>query len=185
VRLPDLLQRIPGQEIPGHEAEARRAWDELTKFVKKYVSNDVYGNYGPQYGWYAKSYPKLNDRMLDTVRRTGGWDVYARMTDEDFPFVQKRFFEEYAAWTAVEEIDASKLLAELPQLQLVANRMNPASAADPERTVTVAATFTPKRIPEPMTDAQLQDRREMLRQQAAACRSRQEQRASAAAVRRD
>lgn len=29
VRLPDLLQRIPGQEVPQSEAESRKAWDVL------------------------------------------------------------------------------------------------------------------------------------------------------------
>ena len=29
----------------------RAAWDELTKFGRKYVSNDVLGNFGPERGW--------------------------------------------------------------------------------------------------------------------------------------
>src|SRR5215472_7360797 len=62
------------------DAEAHAAWDELMKFVRKYVGNDVYGNYGPEHGWYPR-YPKLSDRVLDTVRRTGGWRVYAYMTE--------------------------------------------------------------------------------------------------------
>ena len=92
------------------DAETRRAWDELIKFVRKYVSNDPYGTYGPQFGWHPSDYPKLSDRMLDTVRRTGGWSVYACVTDEDFPFVQKRFFEEYKAWSAVKQIAPERML---------------------------------------------------------------------------
>jgi hypothetical protein len=39
------------------------------------------------------------------------------MSNEDFPFVQKRFLEEYAAWTAVEMVELPKLLSELPRLK--------------------------------------------------------------------
>lgn len=172
VRLPDLLQRISGQEVPEPEAEARRAWGELTSFVKKFVSNDIYGNYGPQHGWYPTTYPKLSDRILDTVQRTGGWAVYARMTDKDFPFVQKRFFEEYAAWTAVERVEASKLTGKMPQLRLVPlvpKSMEQSTKVPPE---TTAPVFKAKPIPKAMTDAELRDRREMLRQQTEALKAR-------------
>jgi hypothetical protein len=87
--LRDLAGASPKQ---GQDAEGRKGWDVVTQFVGKYVGNDVYGNFGPEHGWHAKTFPKLSDRILDTVRRTGGWKVYKCMTDEDFPFVQKRFF---------------------------------------------------------------------------------------------
>ena len=133
VRLPDLLQRMPGQEVPAPEAEARRAWDEVRKFVGKYVSNDVYGNYGPEHGWYPSGYPKLSDRLLDTVRRTGGWKVYARIDEDNFPFIQKRFFEEYGAWAAVERLSASEFLASAPRMQLASKSIHqPAEAVHPE-----------------------------------------------------
>jgi hypothetical protein len=120
VRIPDILQRVPGKEVPHLEAEARKAWDVVMAFVTKYVSNDVHGNYGPEHGWYD-NFPKLSDRILDSVRRTGGWKTYRCMTEEDFPFVQKRLFEEYQAWTAVEHIDSSKLLTQIPAFQLIGN----------------------------------------------------------------
>jgi hypothetical protein len=82
------------------DGEMRAAWDVLMAFVEKCVGNDVFGNFGPEHGWYPKSFPTLPARILDTVRRTGGWKSYRCMTDGDFPFVQKRFFEEYRAWTA-------------------------------------------------------------------------------------
>jgi len=133
-------------------------------FVKKYVGNDVYGDYGPQHGWYPKQYPKLSDRILDTVRRTGGWKAYKCMTDDDFPFVQKRFFEEYTAWVAVGQVAPDKLLTERPRLQLVAKAMDiPKMEVQPKP---VSQQATVKKIPEPITEAQIRDRREMLRQQA-------------------
>jgi hypothetical protein len=166
VRLPDILQRISGHEVPQLEAEARRAWDVVTAFVAKYVSNDVHGNYGPEHGWY-NNFPTLSDRILDTVRRSGGWKTYKCATDEDFPFVQKRFFEEYEAWTAVEQIDMRKLLTQIPGLQLVGTvkAMNAAPRVETSPPALV------KKIPAPLTDAQLRDRREILRQQAERCRS--------------
>jgi hypothetical protein len=164
VRLSDILQRIPGLEISLSEAETRRDWDVLIRFVSKYVGNDIYGSFGPEHGWYPKRYPKLSDRILDTVRRTGGWKVYKCMTDGDFPFVQKRFFEEYAAWTAVGLVSPHKLLEDRQPLQLIAKPMaEPKPEIQPKRTEQQVVL---KKIPEPLTEAQIRDRREMLRQQA-------------------
>jgi hypothetical protein len=149
-----------------HEAEARKAWDVLMQFVNKFVGNDVYGNYGPEHGWYPKTFPQLNPQILDTVRRTGGWRAYSCMTNDDFPFQQKRFFEEYEVWTAVQHIDASKLLTQTPALQLVGNEKRMSAAPQLETLPTPLA----KRIPELLTESQLRDRREMLRQQTATLR---------------
>lgn len=115
VRLPDIFSRIPGFDVDVN-AEKRLAWETLMHFVRKYVGNDVYGNFGPEYGWHSYDFPELSPRLLDTVRRTGGWSIYARMRDEDLPFVQKRFFEEYAAWTEIQHVaaDPSKVL-EMPR----------------------------------------------------------------------
>ncbi len=168
VRLPDILQRIPGQEIPRLEAECRKAWDVVTQFVAKYVSNDVHGNYGPQHGWYAKTFPKLSDRILHTVRRTGGWRAYKVMGDDDFPFQQKRFFEEYAAWTAVERVGSEHLLTASPQLKQLFGTHAIESSVETKRVQ--VPTLPAKKIPVPLTDAEIRDRREMLRQQAARCR---------------
>ena len=141
VRLPDILQRIPGTEAADVKAEKRIAWETVERFVSKYVGNDVYGNYAPDFGWYgprfnslgevvrAASYPQLSDRILDTVRRTGGWKIYALMTNEDYPHQQKRFFEEYEAWVEVERISDRARLLETPRgKELVA-----AKAMEPER----------------------------------------------------
>jgi hypothetical protein len=168
VRLPDILLRIPGQEIPQLEAEWRKAWDVVTQFVEKYVSNDVHGNYGPEHGWYPKSFPRLSQRVLDTVRRTGGWKVYKCMTSEDYPHQQKRFFEEYNAWSVVERVESDHLLTASPQLkQLVGTHaMETREETKPAQVPVVRA----KRVPQPLADTEIRDRREVLRQQAARCR---------------
>ena len=85
-------------------AEALAAWDTVVAYVQKYVGNDPEGNYGPQFGWYRATwnrpatYPTLPQRLLDVIRRTGGWSAYALMGDTDFPFQQKRFVEAYLSW---------------------------------------------------------------------------------------
>jgi hypothetical protein len=159
------LRELAGQgAIQQADSEVRKAWDVVTKFVDKYVSNDPHGNFGPQFGWYS-NYPKLSDRILDTVRRTGGWKVYACMTEEDFPFSQKRFFEEYQAWTAVEHVPDRMLSTQnRPALPEPKRESAPAKPAEAVRIAHVAL----KKIPAPMTE--LRDRREMLLQQAQLCR---------------
>jgi hypothetical protein len=154
VRMPHIIQRLPGGGVDT-EAEKRLAWDVVEKFVSKYVGNDVHGNYGPEFGWYgprfnwrgeivkAASYPQLSDRILDTVRRTGGWRVYALLTDEDFPFVQKRFFEAYEAWSEVERISDRGRLLETPRgKELVA-----AKTMEPERPRAQAPAPTAVAVP--------------------------------------
>jgi hypothetical protein len=106
------------------DAEMRAAWDILTKYVGKYVGNSVEGNYGPQYGSYGPSqwparYPELPQRILDCIRRSGGWAVYKNMGEDDVPHQQRRFFEEYRAWTAV-ETNLQQLAAQMPELRQLA-----------------------------------------------------------------
>ncbi len=174
VRLSDFLQRIPGQEIPAPEAEARKAWDLLDGFVHKYVGNDVHGNFGPEHGWYPKTFPQLSDHILDTVRRSGGWKVYKCMSDDDFPYVQKRFFEEYLAWTAVERVELPKLI------RTASPQLTDDGTNERQREIkpVPVRTFAAKAIPQPLTDEQLRSRREMLARQAASLRPAQAQRHS-------
>jgi hypothetical protein len=174
-KIAELRQLAGADPAEQLQAEAHAAWDEVMKFVQNFVSNDVFGNFGPEHGWHPRNYPRLSDRILDTVRRTGGWKVYKCTTDEDFPFVQKRFLEEYEAWTAVEQVPTSRLLAETPQLQLVGKDIDQPVRAELTKDTKPAADVIPfklKSIPEPLTDAQIRDRREMLRQQAASLPSR-------------
>jgi len=86
------------------------------------------------------------------------------MSEEGFPFVQKRFFEEYLAWAAVERItDTSRMIEAIPEVKqlIAAKSMEPST---PKQQAT--AIPKPKAVPSRMTEAQLRDRREMLKQQA-------------------
>lgn len=153
------------------DAEARKAWDVLQSFVSKYVGNDVHGDFGPEHGWYPKSFPRLSNRILDTVRRTGGWKVYKCATDEDFPFAQKRFFEEFAAWTAVERVDSSHMLtATAPE----AKRL-PSAPVLAEIKPVHAPIVQPKPFSQPLTETQRRDRYEQLKRQAESLRPGQAQ----------
>lgn len=107
------------------------------------------------HGWYS-DFPKPSERILDSVRRSGGWKIYKCATGEDFPFLQKRFFEEYRAWTAVAHVDPGKLLTEMPRLHLVAKSMDiPKHAL---RAAPVAREIQVKRVPEVFTPEQMRDR---------------------------
>jgi hypothetical protein len=153
------------------DAEMRAAWDVLVKFVGKWC------RWGEDYAhaYVEQGAPALTARIVDSVRRTGGWGAYLILsyTDEtrarDATFQQKRFYEEYQAWTAVERIlpDLSKVL-QLPESKklLLVKPMVPVK--NPDAVKQSDATSVAERIPEPLTDVELGDRREMLRQQAAA-----------------
>jgi hypothetical protein len=91
------------------DAEARAAWDVLLSFVSCYVQSDVFGNYSPDQGCRTTPMPVLSQRILDTVRRTGSWRAFKCMTPSDFPFQQKRFFEEFKAWDAVNAVPVARL----------------------------------------------------------------------------
>jgi len=108
VRLPDIFRRIPG--IGDLEAEKRLAWDVVERFVSKWAR----WNSDRTSAFVEAGAPKLAPRILDSVRRSGGWTVYLRMTDADFPHIQKRFFEEFETWTDVERISDRARLLEMP-----------------------------------------------------------------------
>jgi hypothetical protein len=154
------------------DAEARAAWDALLKFVAKFVSNDIYGNYGPEHGWYPKAFPKPSNRILDCVRRSGGWKAYACMTNEDFPFQQKRFFEEFLAWSAVEHVAQDRMLITHDQHALPEPKREAKSVCEKAIEGDRIAHAVLKTVPAPMTEAQIRDRREILRQQTQLCRTK-------------
>ena len=67
----------------------------------------------------------------------------------------------------MEQIAPSRLLTEMSRLQLVAKRVDPSPDREQNVEQPEAPAFKPESIPAPLTDVQLQDRRAMLRQQAA------------------
>jgi hypothetical protein len=116
VRLPHILAKLPGTEAAEVDAEKRRAWEVVEEFVNKHLR----WNDDRTHAYIEKGAPPISKRVVDCVRRSGGWSCYLRMTDADFPFVQKRFFEEWEAWVDVDRIarDPARALVfpELKQL---------------------------------------------------------------------
>jgi hypothetical protein len=108
VRLHDIMQRLPGGGVPHMEAEMRAAWDEALRHRKYLRWNCEY-----DYAYPEPGAPQLPQRIVDCVRRGGGWESVLNMGPEDFPFVQKRFFDEYKAWDAVQKGEPAKF-AQLP-----------------------------------------------------------------------
>jgi hypothetical protein len=96
------LRELAGEYVESpqksRETEAILAFDKVMAYVRKFVSNDPEGNYGPQFGSFS-DYPTLPQRDEDVVRRTGGWKIYKCLDVGDYPFQQKRFCEAYLAWT--------------------------------------------------------------------------------------
>lgn len=164
------LRQLAGEcRAESEDAEARAAWDQVNQFVGKYVGSDPWGNYGPEHGWY-RPFPKLPDRILACVRRCGGWRTFACMTNEDFPFVQKRFFEEFKAWSAVESIAAqSRMLESHDQPTL---RELPLASPGGEKRKSDETIVAVKGIREPLTEEQASHRRATLQRQAQKLRER-------------
>lgn len=115
----DILDRA-GVVTDGEaeEAECRAAWDALQNYIRRHVvrnpegvyeERDFVGNRG------RVPRPELPRRIRDTIRRVGGWQATVNPSPGDYPFVQRRFYEEYRAWAATEY--AAMRLAGVPGLE--------------------------------------------------------------------
>lgn len=144
VRIPHILAQIPGLDVDAN-AEKRLAWDVVEAFVSKWLR----WNEDRTIATVEPGAPELSTRIRDTVRRSGGWTVYLRMTDEDFPHQQKRFFEEYEAFDEIQAVAADpRRVLEMPKLKELAEakaipraptvrdpvRPTPAAAMSPQKT---------------------------------------------------
>ena len=121
----DVLERagvITQAEI--EESECRAAWDEMQRYVSRHVVRDPHGTYIERDfvgNRGSVPTPSLSQRIRDTVRRVGGWRAVVNPAEDDFPHVQRRFYEEYRAWDAI-AYATGKLLAETPGLDRLASK---------------------------------------------------------------
>lgn len=148
IRLPDILRRLPGTEAADVNADKRRAWEVVEEFVSKHLR----WNDDRTHAHIEAGAPPISKRVTDCVRRSGGWSLYLRMTDGDFPFVQKRFFEEWEAWTDVDRISRDparalvfpelKQLAEVRAMDRLERGRDPAPAAPVPRTAATSPQKT-------------------------------------------
>jgi len=159
------------------EAEALAAWGQVLTFVDKYVASDVYGGYEITQGCRSTPPPELSPKIQSAVRMAGGWRALKTMTAEDSPFVQKRFLESYGLAEYLDAVPLSRLLT-MPEVKRLAGKKIPRLPAPATPDIeTQVRQIVCKPVPAPLSDAELADRREMLRQQAATLRKQREARA--------
>jgi hypothetical protein len=139
--------------------EAHKAWDLVCAFADKWVAADHEGVFRMHQGVRSEPIPTLSQRILDVVRRTGGWEPYKWRTTKSLPFLERDFLQEYKVWTYAEFVDESKMLTPGEVLKQL-------KAPVPLKSMPAPESPRPQKLQEPLTEAQLVDRREILRQQA-------------------
>jgi hypothetical protein len=166
-RISEIRELAGASPESSDDAEARAAWDVLMNFVSRYVQSDVFGNYAPDQGCRSTPMPILSARILDTVRRSGSWRAFKCMTPSDFPFQQKRFFEEFKAWNAVNAVPVARLALPGKPIRALAEGSAKAKpcATDPKPSVCESARPSASVLKEFPNPQQIHERREVLRQQ--------------------
>jgi len=166
-RIAEIRELAGANPERSDDAEARAAWDVLMDFVSRYVQSDVFGNYAPDQGCRSTPMPILSERILDTVRRSGSWRAFKCMTPSDFPFQQKRFFEEFKAWHAVNAVPVERLALRGEPRKALADGSAKAKpcATDPKPSVCESARPSASVLTEFPNPQQIHERREVLRQQ--------------------
>ena len=109
----DILDRAGiVAESEAEDAEWQAAWDVAVRHANKYIISNPEGEYQEKH-YFGETVviPELSQRIRDSVRRIGGWRTIKCMSNDDFPFVQKRFREAYQAWRAAEFVLSRNALA--------------------------------------------------------------------------
>jgi hypothetical protein len=158
------LRELAGAGLMQLEAKAHAAWDTVMDFCNRYVHSDIHGGYVVDQGCRLLPPPRLEQRILDCVRLCGGWRGFKTADDGDRPFLKKEFIEEYLRWEAVSRFDASQFCLP-PIVQKFLGSGDDAKPAKPQPEST-PATFGAKPMPQLLADAEINDRMEVLRQQA-------------------
>jgi len=149
------------------KVEAEAAWHYVNDFLRKWGADRM-----PLYsGGKRIEAPVLPERVQYALRSVGGLWGLNQVTAESRPFVQKDFIEAYnqapIAGTLTTQLEEQfgdrKLLGQVKQLAGVLQMGNKTPHAKPS----TAPVSVLKKERAPMTDAQLRDRREILRQQTA------------------
>ena len=167
-RIAELRELAIGSAAQNADAEALRAWENAIDFANKWVCSDVYGQYAVDGGCRAEQPPLLSQRILHAVRACRGWRAFKCRTPENEAFLRKDFLEAYKLAPTMETIPLDRLFTIAPALRLL-EMPKPAKPAPDIGTPTPVEPpkVGMKPIPEPLTEAQIRDRREMLQQQRA------------------
>lgn len=166
-KISELLEMAGAKPEDARKVESDAAWNHALDYLRKWGVDRM-----PVYsGGKRIDAPMLPPRIEYALRRVGGLWGLNQITSESRPFVQKDFTEAYQQAPIAESLAPQlgsmfgdrKLLGHVKQLTAgVAMNAPPITAQKHEP----APTFKAKPIPVAMTEAQLRDRREMLRQQA-------------------
>jgi hypothetical protein len=146
--------------------EAEAAWHHVNDYLRKWGTDRL-----PVYfGKNRIEAPALPARVQYALRTIGGFWGLNQVTANSRPFVQKDFMEAYQQapiadalfHELTEKFGEKKLIG---QVKLLADHKK--MHADQKQAAPAAPAGCPPKAQEPMTDIQLRDRREILRQQAA------------------
>ena len=143
------------------QVEANAAWEYANRYLQRHgvVKYDL------------DDRPALPPRIEYALRRIGGLWGLNQITTESYPFKYKEFCEAYElAPTA--DLLAFQLEEKFPAKQLLGDSQRQLTDGKADKRVssvhvqpTSPPQFVAKKIPEPLTESQIRDRREMLRQQ--------------------
>jgi hypothetical protein len=140
------------------QVEANAAWEYANRYLKRHgvVKYDL------------EDRPALPPRIEYALRRIGGLWGLNQVTTESYPFKYKEFCEAYEL-APVADFFALQLEEKFPVKQLLGDSQLQLAVEKAHKQVSVQPTSRPqflaKKIPEPPTESQISDRREMLRQQ--------------------
>jgi hypothetical protein len=167
-RIAELRELALGSAADNRDAEALRAWETATDFADTWVCSDVYGRYVVDGGCRTEQPPQISERILHAVRACRGWRAFKCRTPENEAFLRKDFLAAYQLAPTMDTVPLDRLLTVAPERNLLEMPKPPRSAPAIQTPATVEPPkFVIKRIPEPLTEAQIRDRREMLQQQKA------------------
>jgi len=162
-KIAELREFADGSLEDQCKVEAEAAWTFAMNYLKRWGVERL-----PLYqGGNLIEAPPLLARIEYALRRVGGLRGLNQVTEDSRPFMFKDFCEAYKQ-APIAESQAPMLQERFGAKLLIGETKQLAARVDiPRSSARLAAVvpFKPKRIPEAPTDAQVRDRREMLRQQ--------------------
>lgn len=167
-KIAELREFAGGSKEDHRKVEAEAAWTFVMDYLRRWSVARL-----PLYQSGKRiEAPPLSARIEYALRRIGGLRGLNQITESSRPFMFKDFCEAYQL-APVAESQAFELHEKFGEsLLLGATKLLAAKPMDPPRVTESKAkqpempAFKAKSIPEPLTDAQLRDRRQMLKQQA-------------------
>lgn len=167
-KISELRELADAKPEDARDVEANAAWNYTLDYLRKWGVGRM-----PVYsGGKRFDAPQLPAYCEYALRRIGGLWALNQITATSRPFVKKDFIEAYNQAPIAAKISPQlaetfgdrKLLGQVKQLASGKQMAQTSQSVEPGKP---AAPAPIKRVAVPMTDAQLRDRREMLRQQVA------------------